>query len=219
MKHEDFCFCSFIFSFLSHRKHRTVKGVEVKLRKHFPSDARLKILHLPIPSSEAIGNLLQFSQFLQWQRRSSSGLSGICSDWGVRNSPVRIAYTVRNMIALRILLLKIPTVVVLCASCPKISIHLTVISLNGIYVLSCRAAPSAINSRPLQPLAGWLLREKLTLVIWEHPILRGLWVKIIELGKPKPKVIEHHWRDWSCVDPTLITFEDCASSRWLGVMV
>ena len=25
MKREDFCFCSFIFSFLSHRKHRTVK--------------------------------------------------------------------------------------------------------------------------------------------------------------------------------------------------
>ena len=35
------------------------------------------------------------------------------SNWGVRNSPVRIAYTVRNMIALRILLLKIPTVAVL----------------------------------------------------------------------------------------------------------
>ena len=35
MKREDFCFPSFIFSFLSHRKHRTVKGVEVKLRKSF----------------------------------------------------------------------------------------------------------------------------------------------------------------------------------------
>ena len=49
--------------------------------------------------------------------------------------------TVRNMIALRNLILKFPTVVVLCASCPKISTHLTVISLKGIYVLSCRAAP------------------------------------------------------------------------------
>ena len=29
MKREDFCFRSFIFSFLSHRKHRTVKGVQV----------------------------------------------------------------------------------------------------------------------------------------------------------------------------------------------
>ena len=121
LKHEDFCFRTFIFSFLSHRKHRTVKGGRGNTKETFPCDAQLKILHLPIPSSEAIGNLIQFSQFLQWQRRSSSGRWGIFSDWGVRNSLVRIAYTVRNMIALRILLLKIPTVVVLCASCPKIS--------------------------------------------------------------------------------------------------
>ena len=141
MKREDFCFRSFIFSFLSHRKHRTVKGGRGNTKEKFPSDAQLKILHLPIPSSEAIRNLIQFSHILQWQRRSSSGLSGICSDWGVRNSPVRIAYTVRNMIALRNLILNLPTVAVLCASCPKISTHLTVISLKGIYVLSCRAAP------------------------------------------------------------------------------
>ena len=141
MKHEDFCFRSSIFSFLSHRKHRTVKGGRGNTKEKFPCDAQLKILHLPIPSSEAFGNLIQFSHFLQWQRRSSSGLWRICPDWGVRNSPVRIAYTVRNMIALRILLLKIPTVAVLCASCPKISIQITVISLKGIYVLSCRAAP------------------------------------------------------------------------------
>ena len=54
---------------------------------------------------------------------------------------MRIAYTVRNMIGLRNLILKILTIVVLCASCPKISTHLTVISLKGIYVLSCWAAP------------------------------------------------------------------------------
>ena len=141
MKREDFYFRSFIFSFLSHRKHRTVKGGRGKTKDKFPSDAHLKILHLPIPSCEAIGNLIQFSQFLQWQRWSSSGLWEICYDWGVRNSLVRIAYTVRNMIALRNLILKILTIVVLCASCPKISTHLTVISLKGIYVLSCRAAP------------------------------------------------------------------------------
>ena len=35
----------------------------------------------------------------------------------------------------------LPTGAVLRASCPKISTHLTVISLKGIYVLSCRAAP------------------------------------------------------------------------------
>jgi hypothetical protein len=35
--------------------------------------------------------------------------------------------------------------------------------------------PLAINSRPPQPLVGWLLRENLTLVIWEQPILWRLW--------------------------------------------
>ena len=58
MKREGFCFRSFIFSFLSHRKHRTVKGVRGKTKEKFPSDAHLKILHLPILSSEAIGNLI-----------------------------------------------------------------------------------------------------------------------------------------------------------------
>ena len=119
MKREDFCFRSSIFSFLSHRKHHTVNGGLGKTKEKFPSDAHLKILHLPILSSEAIGNLTQFRHILQWQRRSSSGLWGICSDWGVRNSPVRITYTVRNMIALRNLRVKFPTVAVLRASCPK----------------------------------------------------------------------------------------------------
>ena len=36
---------------------------------------------------------------------------------------------------------QILTVAVLCANFPKISTHLTVISLKRIYVLSCRAAP------------------------------------------------------------------------------
>ena len=119
MKREDFCFRSFIFSFLSHRKHRTVKGGRGKTKEKFPSDAHLKILHLPILSSDAIGYLIQFSQFLQWQRRSSSGRWGICSDWGVRNLPVRIAYTVRNVIALRKLSLKYPTVAVHAPAVPK----------------------------------------------------------------------------------------------------
>ena len=141
MKREDSIFHCFIFSFLSHRKHRTVEGGRGNTKEKFPSDAQLKILQQPIPSNEAIGNIIQFSHILQWQRRSSSGLWGICSNWRVRNSPVQIAYTVRNMIALRYLILKILTVVVLRASCPKISTHLTVISDKGIYLLSCRAAP------------------------------------------------------------------------------
>ena len=118
---KTFVFVVSFFSFLSHMKHRTVKGGRGNTKEKFPCDAQLKILHLSIPSSEAIGNLIQFSHILQWQRRSSSGLWGICSGWGVRNSPVRIAYTVRNMIALRNLRVKFPTVGVLRASCPKIS--------------------------------------------------------------------------------------------------
>ena len=58
MKREEFCFHSFIFSFLSHRKHHTIKGGRGKTKEKFPSDAHLKILHLPILSSEAIGNLI-----------------------------------------------------------------------------------------------------------------------------------------------------------------
>ena len=142
MKREDFCFRSFIFSFLSHRKHRTVKGGRSNTKEtNFQVMLISKSYTYPILRVKPLEIPYQFSQFLQWQKQRSSGLWGICSDWGVRNSPVQISYTVRNMIALRILLLKIPTVAVLCASCPKISIHLTVISLKGIYVLSCRAAP------------------------------------------------------------------------------
>ena len=54
MKREDFCFRSFIFSFLSHRKHRTVKGGRGNTKEKFPCDAQLKIQHLPNPSSEAL---------------------------------------------------------------------------------------------------------------------------------------------------------------------
>ena len=118
---KTFVFIVLCFSFLSHRKHHTVKGGRGNTKEKFPCDAQLKILHLPIPSSEAIGNLIQFSQVLQWQRRSSSGHWWLCSDWGARNLPVRIAYTVRNMIALRTLRVKFPTVAVLRAGCPKIS--------------------------------------------------------------------------------------------------
>ena len=141
MRREDFCFRSFILSFLSHRKHRTVKGGRGNTKEKFPSDAHLKILHLPNFFEWSLWKSHTVQSFLQWQRRSSSGRWGICPDWGVRNSPVRIAYTMRNMIALRILLLKIPTVAVLCASYPKISIHLTVISVNGIMSYHVRLLP------------------------------------------------------------------------------
>ena len=97
-----------------------LEGVEEILRKNFhvmlnsnPTYQFFRVKPLEILYSSV--------KFLQWQRRSSSGPWGICSDRGVRNSTVRIAYTVRNMIALRNLILKFPTVVVLRASCPKIS--------------------------------------------------------------------------------------------------
>ena len=48
MKREDFCFRSFIFSFLSHRKHRIVKGGRGKTKDKFSSDARLKAYIYPI---------------------------------------------------------------------------------------------------------------------------------------------------------------------------
>ena len=60
---KNFVFVVSFFSFLSHRKHHTVKGGRGNTKEKFPCDAQLKILHLPIPSSEAIGNLIKFSQF------------------------------------------------------------------------------------------------------------------------------------------------------------
>ena len=120
MKREDFCFRSFIFSFLSHRKHRTVKWVEEILRKNFHVMLNSKSYtyqSLRVKPLEISYSSVTFF----WQRRSSFGRWWICSDWGVRNSSVRITYTVRNMIALRNLRVKFPTVAVLRASSPKIS--------------------------------------------------------------------------------------------------
>lgn len=44
---KTFVFVVSFFSFLSHRKLRTVKGARGKTKEKFPSDAHLKILHLP----------------------------------------------------------------------------------------------------------------------------------------------------------------------------
>ena len=55
MKHEDFCFRSFIFSFLSHRKHCTVKGGHGNTKE---TDFRVMLITksytYPILSSEAL---------------------------------------------------------------------------------------------------------------------------------------------------------------------
>ena len=60
---KTFVFIVLFFSFLSHRKHRTVKGGRGNTKEKFPCDAQLKTLHVPIPSSEAFGNIIQFSHF------------------------------------------------------------------------------------------------------------------------------------------------------------
>ena len=102
MKCEDFCFRSFIFSFLSHRKHHTVKGGRGNTKEtDFQVMLISKSYTYPILWVKPFEISYQFIQFLQWQRRRSSGLWGICSDWGVRNSLLRIAYIVRKMIAPR----------------------------------------------------------------------------------------------------------------------
>ena len=55
MKREDFCFRSFIFSFLSHRKHCTVKGGRGNTKENFPCDAQsLRVKPLEISYSSVI---------------------------------------------------------------------------------------------------------------------------------------------------------------------
>lgn len=226
MKREDFCFRSFIFSFLSHRKHHTVKGGRGNTKE---TDFQVMLISKSTPTQsfrvKPLEISYQLSQFVQWKRRRSSGVWGICPDWGVRTSLVQIAYTVRNMIALRNSNLKIWSL--LCYA-PAVQYILPPNGhiLEGHLCLIMSGYSLGYKYPPLQPLAGWLLQQKLTLVNWEHPILRGLWAKIIKWGKPKtqtqtykPKVIEQHWRDCSCVEPMLVSFEDCVSSRRLGVMV
>ena len=72
---EDFCFRSLIFSFLSHRKHRTVKGDRGNTKE---TDFQLMLISksytYPILRVKPLEISYQFSQFLQWQRRRSSGL-------------------------------------------------------------------------------------------------------------------------------------------------
>ena len=61
MKREDFCFRSFIFSFLSHRKHRTVKGGRGNTKEKFPSNAQLKILLRVKPLEISYSSVMFFS--------------------------------------------------------------------------------------------------------------------------------------------------------------
>ena len=59
MKREVFCFRNFIFSFLSHRKHRSVKGGRGNTKEtDFQVMLISKSYTYPILSSEAVGNLI-----------------------------------------------------------------------------------------------------------------------------------------------------------------
>jgi hypothetical protein len=77
--------------------------------------------------------------------------------------------------------------------------------------------PLAINSRP-QPVVGWLLREKIDTCHLRatHP-LTTLWEPKWGKTQPEPKWLSITEEIDLC-DSTLVTFEDCHSSRWLGVM-
>ena len=60
---KTFVFVVSVFSFLSHRKHRTVKGGRGNTKENFPCDAQLKILHLPslrVKPLEISYNLVNF---------------------------------------------------------------------------------------------------------------------------------------------------------------
>ena len=52
-----------------------------------------------------------------------------------------------------------------------------------------------------------MLRENLTLVIWEQPILRGLWAKIIKWGKPKTKLLQTQ-SDWASLKRLILRGSD-----------
>ena len=141
MKREDFCFRSFIFSFLSHRKHRTVKGGRGNTKEKFPCDAQLKSytyqslrvkpLEISCSSVNFVSDrdeaLLVSEEFVLTEELGirQCGLPtqwGTWYPWGIWASNIRP------------LLCYAPAV-------PKYLIHPTVMSLKGIYVLSCQAAP------------------------------------------------------------------------------
>ena len=90
MKRETFVFV--VLSSLSWVVGNTIllKRVEVILRKLI---SKWCSSQNPTPTQsfrvKPLEISYQFSQFLQWQRRRSSGLWGICSYWGVRNSLVQ----------------------------------------------------------------------------------------------------------------------------------
>src|SRR3954466_8987174 len=101
MKREDFCFRSFVFSFLSHRKYRTVKGLEEILRKNF--HVMLNSKSYTYQSLRVKTLEISYSSVNFFSYRDEVLL---VSEEFVLTEELGIAYTVRNMIALRNLNLK-----------------------------------------------------------------------------------------------------------------
>ena len=138
MKREDFCFRSFIFSFSSQRKPRTVKrgrgniketDFQVMLisKSYTYQSLRLKPLEISYISvnffSERDEVLLVSEEFVLTEELGIRQCGLPTSE--EHGSPEEFDSQISGR----------------CCSCPKISTHLMVISLKGIYVLSCRAAP------------------------------------------------------------------------------
>ena len=141
MKRENFCFRSFFFSFLSHMITVLLKGVEEILRKSFQvmlnsksytyQSLRVKPLEISYKSviffSDRDEVLLVSEEFV------------LTEELGIRQCglPTSEEHDSREEFEssnIRLLMCYAPAV-------PKYLIHLTVISLKGIYVLSCRATP------------------------------------------------------------------------------
>src|SRR5215216_6343207 len=100
MMREDFCCRSFIFSFLSHRKHRTVKLGRGKTKEKFPSDAHLKAYTFPILRVKPLE--ISYSSVKFFSNRDEVLLISqefvLAGKLGIRQCELP---TVRNMIALR----------------------------------------------------------------------------------------------------------------------
>jgi hypothetical protein len=140
MKREDFCFHSFVFPFLSHRKHRTVKGGRGKTKEKFPSDAQLKsytyqsfrvkpleISYSSVKFFSDRDEVLLFSEEFVLTEELGIRQCGLPTS-EEHDSPEEFDTQISDRCCATRQLSKYPT-------------HLTVTSLKDIYVLSCQAAP------------------------------------------------------------------------------
>ena len=140
MKHEAFCFRSFIFSCLSHRKHRTVKGGRGNTKENFQLMLNSKASTYPILRVKPLEISCSSVKFFS-ERDDDLLVSeeiGLTEELGFSQCELP---SLRNMIAMRNLWVWIPSVLVLSASCLKGSYPYKGHIIRGIYVLSCQVAP------------------------------------------------------------------------------